>query len=170
MAKRARKALGMSQVDFAKLLATSRSTVERWERDGVEGPALALMALIIESPQAAHKVIRRVMNDESLPEVPIAPRGRAATTTVETPGAPAWPGAVSTGARPTARSGAEPSRTRVDVPADASFSGPPPPASRPAEVEPARRDAVRCRVWTSTRLVTDRAVCDQADQLARVPT
>lgn len=130
MAKRARKALDMTQVEFAKLLETSRSTVERWERDGAEGPALALMALIVAHPAESLKVLRRLEAGDDVTPARTAPARTAPPPATPPSTAPAWPGAVSTGARPTA------SETRVDAPADASFSGPPPPASRPAPVEP----------------------------------
>lgn len=58
--KRARKALEMTQAEFARLLDVGKSTIERWERDGATGTTLALMEIIAENPLDAYRVLKRL--------------------------------------------------------------------------------------------------------------
>lgn len=51
--KQARKILGLTQAEFARLIGSSKPTVERWESSGkqITGPVVLLITLMLENPE-----------------------------------------------------------------------------------------------------------------------
>ncbi len=55
--KRIRKKLGITQKEFAKLICSSKPTIERWEREldkPITGPIVALARILDNRPNLAH--------------------------------------------------------------------------------------------------------------------
>jgi DNA-binding transcriptional regulator YiaG len=57
--KLARKATGLSQLAFAERFKLNFRTLQKWEREGIkEGPAAALLWLILKIPRQVAKALR----------------------------------------------------------------------------------------------------------------
>lgn len=62
LARAARRALGMTQAEFASLLGVPRPTVGRWEA-GMRDPGAVgecLLALVIADPEQAQQTLRKL--------------------------------------------------------------------------------------------------------------
>lgn len=64
--KEARKVLGLTQRDFARLVGSSTPTIERWEAGAkeVSGPIALLVKMILDNPES---FIRLILPEQKLP-------------------------------------------------------------------------------------------------------
>lgn len=57
--QRARKAVGLTQAELARLLGTKQQIISRWERGGkMSAPAVALLTVVEREPEAVLRALR----------------------------------------------------------------------------------------------------------------